>query len=329
MIGIIDSFIRVFSSSREETAIGKQQFSALSVYVFTMIIGMGATALGFMGPQGFYPYLLNSVYVTAAIVMYLLYIFRKATVSLSFGVIILLTQIFTSLEMLLCAYYPSAYSLKLIIADVVILAVNILFSLIAYLKYVPPLLAASGIAVVWACVVITADESMQNFAVLFTLIFVNTAILSNKLLVNLRQIKAENDDLKAEEKELLSVLKLKRNGVKAFTELAKHEYAYKDTALYLDIMGVVAKQNLIENVKEYLRERDNQVLDFKMLFPELTHSEQEICSLIVQGKKQGEICIILNKKESNITAQRSNIRRKLGLAPADDLREALLQRVAR
>lgn len=324
----IDSFIRVFSSSREETAIGKQQFSALSIYTFTMVVGMGATLLGFMGPQGFAPYLLNSIYVGAAIVMYLVYIFGKTSVNLAFGVIISLTQIFTSLEMLLCAFNPSDYALKLIIADVVILVVNILFSLIAYLKYVPLLLAASGVIVVWACALITDDSSMQNFAVLFTLIFINTAILGGKLLANLKQIRAENDDLKKEEQEILSILKMKRSGVKAFTELAKREHDYKDTAQYLDIMGVVARQNLIDNVKAYLIEREQQKLSYEHLFPELSHSEQEICSLIVQGKKQSEICIILNKKESNITAQRSNIRHKLGLKPTDDLHEALLQRVA-
>lgn len=328
-MGKIDNFIRVFSSSREETAIGKQQFTALTIYTLTMIVGMGAMLLGVMGPHGLFPALLNLVYVMGAVAMYLVYICHKASVARAFGTIISLTQIFTSIEMILSASFPSDYALKLIIADVVILAVNILFSLIAYLKYLPPLLAATSIVVIWTCALITDDSSLKNFSVLFTLIFINTAILGIKMINNLNLIKAENDDLKREEQEILSVLRLKRSGVKAFTELAKREHDTKDTAQYLDIMGVVARQNLIDNVKEYMWQKRAEMLDTKHTFPELSPSEQEICNLIVQGKKQSEICIMLNKKESNITAQRTNIRRKLGLKPTDDLKEALQQRVAR
>ena len=43
----------------------------------------------------------------------------------------------------------------------------------------------------------------------------------------------------------------------------------------------------------------------------------------MQERKLGEICSILQKNESNITTTRSNIRKKLGLAPGDDLKETL------
>lgn len=328
-MGKTKNIFKCFYCSRETTAIGRQQFTALTVYTFTMVVGMGATFMGLMGPQGFYPNLLNSVYVLSAIFMYIAYTCKKANINISFGVIISLTQLFTSLEMILSALYPSDYGLKLIIADVVILAVNILFSLIAYLKYVPPILAASSIIVIWVCVFITGDSSLQNFATLFTLIFVNTAFLGYKMLINLKTIKAENDDLKEEEKEILSVLKLKPTGVKAFVALAKHKRDNNETSHYLDIMDTVSKQNLIDNVKEFLVRQDAEMIVAKNLFPELSPSELEICKLIVEGKKQSDICITLKKKESNITAQRTNIRRKLGLKPTEDLKEALLQRIAR
>ena len=62
--------------------------------------------------------------------------------------------------------------------------------------------------------------------------------------------------------------------------------------------------------------------------PELTPSEAEICAMILQDKRQNDICIRLGKSASNINSQRSHIRRKLALAPADDLKEALLRRMA-
>ena len=50
--------------------------------------------------------------------------------------------------------------------------------------------------------------------------------------------------------------------------------------------------------------------------------------MILQDKRQNDICIRLGKSASNINSQRSHIRRKLALAPADDLKEALLRRMA-
>ena len=59
------------------------------------------------------------------------------------------------------------------------------------------------------------------------------------------------------------------------------------------------------------------------VFPELTPSEIEICRLVILGKTLKEVCEILGKSESNITCQRSNIRKKIGLKPSDNLRQVL------
>jgi DNA-binding NarL/FixJ family response regulator len=73
------------------------------------------------------------------------------------------------------------------------------------------------------------------------------------------------------------------------------------------------------------RELSKQNLE--RVFPELSSSEREICYLILQNKKLSEIGILLNKTESNITTQRGNIRKKLGMNPSDNLQKVLEKRI--
>ena len=62
------------------------------------------------------------------------------------------------------------------------------------------------------------------------------------------------------------------------------------------------------------------------IFPELSPSEIEIYRLVIMGKSLNEVCSILRKSESNITCQRSNIRKKLGLQSSDNLKKVLQER---
>ena len=65
----------------------------------------------------------------------------------------------------------------------------------------------------------------------------------------------------------------------------------------------------------------------KIEIPDLTHSELEICRLIVQGKKLDDIARLLNKSTSNINTQRSNIRRKLELKAEDNLCDFIVSKI--
>ena len=72
---------------------------------------------------------------------------------------------------------------------------------------------------------------------------------------------------------------------------------------------------------QYLQTRELSKQNIERVFPELSASEQEICYLILQNRKLSEICTLLNKSESNITTQRANIRKKLGMDEKGDIVE--------
>lgn len=50
--------------------------------------------------------------------------------------------------------------------------------------------------------------------------------------------------------------------------------------------------------------------------------------MVYEGKTLKEMCDLLNKSESNITSQRSHIRKKLNMDRKDDLRQVLEARIS-
>lgn len=88
-----------------------------------------------------------------------------------------------------------------------------------------------------------------------------------------------------------------------------------------------ARQEIIDNVTTLINQRKGRIERLHQALPELSQSELEIASLIVVGKKLKDICLQLKKTESNVTCQRTNIRRKMGLKKGDDLYEVLIQRI--
>ena len=81
----------------------------------------------------------------------------------TFGVMTVVAQLFTCNEMLLCALFRSEYNIMLI----VVLVANVMFSLIGQLRKVPYILGGIGMITYMACVVITDNSILKNFATLY------------------------------------------------------------------------------------------------------------------------------------------------------------------
>ena len=83
-------------------------------------------------------------------------------------------------------------------------------------------------------------------------------------------------------------------------------------------------ENELHSVATTLREADADRSALRRIFPEFSETQLSIAQLIIQGKRTSEICRLLDKSESNITAQRTHIRTKMGLRSEENLRESLL-----
>lgn len=128
-------------------------------------------------------------------------------------------------------------------------------------------------------------------------------------------------------KELRQPKQLREEERKALHMLADLKDEEKDVAVnLLSRLSPEQQQNILDRAAEQLKTSELSKRAWDLVCAELTNSERVICQMVLEGKMLKEICIELNKSESNITSQRSHIRKKLNLDRKDDLRRELEKR---
>lgn len=128
-------------------------------------------------------------------------------------------------------------------------------------------------------------------------------------------------------KELRQPKQLREEERKALHMLADLKDEEKDVAVNLmSRLSPEQQQNILDRAAEQLKTSELSKKAWDLVCADLTNSERVICQMVLEGKMLKEICIELNKSESNITSQRSHIRKKLNMDRKDDLRRELEKR---
>ena len=128
-------------------------------------------------------------------------------------------------------------------------------------------------------------------------------------------------------KELRQPKQLREEERKALHMLADLKDEEKDVAVnLLSRLSPEQQQNILDRAAEQLKTSELSKKAWDLVCADLTNSERVICQMVLEGKMLKEICIELNKSESNITSQRSHIRKKLNMDRKDDLRRELEKR---
>lgn len=128
-------------------------------------------------------------------------------------------------------------------------------------------------------------------------------------------------------KELRQPKQMREEERKALHMLADLKDEEKDMAVnLLSRLSPEQQQNILDRAAEQLKTNEQSKKAWNLVCADLTNSERVICQMVLEGKMLKEICIELNKSESNITSQRSHIRKKLNMDRKDDLRRELEKR---
>ena len=313
---------------REHTTLGRQRLTLLLFcYLPVLLMGIIANFLGITQPSASFFNYTHSLFLIAAAVFFWLYWKKKINVGICLAAYTIIGQSLISVEMIYCSLHATPYYIMLIMANVVLLTMNITVSIVASMKKNTMILGGITLGVYIACSFIANDATMKSFIIIFIIAFTFLSLVGVWMAKSVIKIEAENEKMKKEEMEVLHILRLKRNEVKAFMSLASEKNSYDGTKVLLDRLDRRSRLNLLGNVEEYMKTRDTDLDIIARVFPEFTPSEREICRLILQGKKLTDICMILNKNDSNINSQRANMRKKLGLKPSENLQRVLQQRL--
>lgn len=311
---------------KEESLLEKQQRVTFVMYALAVFVLLTANLFGLSGPQKLLALLFNALLMLSTVLLFLACRFRKLSVRKTFAILTITTQLFTCNEMVLFARHISDYGLMLILGDVTLLAVNVMFSLMGYLKHCSYILSGMAMAAYVACMCMTGDPTLKNFCGVFLLMFLMLAVLGGLLVRNTQRLDMENAEMKKEEEELYDVLKMGKEQVQTYVRLAQQRQNPTETNNILDMLDTETRRNVIGNVTEAVAVKEMEHADLSQIFPELTPSEIEICRLVILGKGLKEVCRELGKAESNVTSQRRHIRIKLGLQPSENLKAVLQAR---
>lgn len=313
---------------RESTVTSRLRLTLLLFcYLPVMVLGTAANALGLTEPSAPFFYYTHTVLMVAAAAFIILFCKYRIKVATCLATMTIIGQAVVSVEMLYCALQPGGYYPMLIMANMVLLAMNTMVAIAARLKHTAIALGAAAISTYVACAIITDDKHLESFIPVFLIAFLFTSLTGLWVAKAIDKLETENSRMRHGEEELLHLLRMRKGEVLTYLSLASKRYSCDGTQMLLGCLGKKTRHNLLSNVEEYIRVRATDMERIKQVFPEFTRSEREICQLILQGKKLTELCTVLGKTESNINSQRAHMRKKLGLRPADDLQEALQRRL--
>ena len=313
---------------RESNYLDRQRQWLLVCFAVMLSLGILSNILGLSG--AFDPFFTasNIVFLIVVVSSFAAYLLGKIGVVRGIALLAIATQVFIGMDILYSAFVPTLKdNTMVILINMLILAGNMFFSLAAYQARLTRWLVAIALGVYLVCVVVTGNESLRNYFFMMLLILLFISVLSLGIARNGEYLVNANKILQREEEELLQVLRINKKQIKAYVALAKERHNVKQTEHLLDLLGEASQKNVIDNVLQYIQTRELSKQNLERVFPELSSSEREICYLILQNKKLSEIGILLNKTESNITTQRGNIRKKLGMNPSDNLQKVLENRI--
>lgn len=313
---------------RESNYLDRQRQWLLVCFAVMLSLGILSNILGLSGAFDSFFTASNIVFLIVVESSFAAYLLGKIGVVRGIALLAVATQVFIGMDILYSAFVPTLKdNTMVILINMLILAGNMFFSLAAYQARLTRWLVAIALGVYLVCVVVTGNESLRNYFFMMLLILLFISVLSLGIARNGEYLVNANKILQREEEELLQVLRINKKQIKAYVALAKERHNVKQTEHLLDLLGEASQKNVIDNVLQYIQTRELSKQNLERVFPELSSSEREICYLILQNKKLSEIGILLNKTESNITTQRGNIRKKLGMNPSDNLQKVLENRI--
>lgn len=300
------------------------------IYVFysaLVILQLLANFIGIYGPDSPQITVLEAICLVGVLITIYLHKIDKVNVANALGIVLLHGHVLDLVVMFLCANGYTTQDRVLCMGIMLLIGISIVTSILAFLKTYTIILCTTGLAAIITCMAIVGDKDLTDFGIYILL--TNVAIVPMMLMVTQGALSLyrDNKNFTAEEQELFNVLRLEKSQVKAFVKLAKRQTDVNGAVNLMNILGDKAQQNVITNVKAIMMANATEKRKMEEMFPELTPTQIAISRYILSDKSVSDICLLMNKSESNITTQRSTIRKKLGLAAGDDLKAELMKRI--
>lgn len=219
---------------------------------------------------------------------------------------------------------PEGFDQTILFNQIISLAL-IIYLVMAVVRHIPTIIATISIATIVFAYLYTDGGFNKQIVVIFVLVEMFTCVLGEMIRRGIRDMQCENADYHTTINRVLATFHMTKTELLAYIQLGRGEQSDKDITDFFDRLDERTEANLIRAVEQRMAHRRMQHANISSVLPSLTPTEQEVCRLIIGGKTIYEIASILNKTPNNISSVRIHIRKKLGLATSDDLREVLMK----
>ena len=244
---------------------------------------------------------------------------------LSFCIIVFAFEL--SGEMVYLATQSSYHAILYISADATQALSIILLSLTGLNKRVVAI-AGSIVFITWSTVCLIVKGDLWDIYVINAVIFAAATLYGYFAIERIIDVVARYNDLTEERNMMHAMQHMTRDQLNALIKLGlKKNQTPEETQQLLRAAGADAQHIINENVSAVVRQ---QIINEQLLaehLPELTTTELQVAKAILTKLQLSEMITMTGKSKGNITTIRSRIRRKLKLAPTDQLYNSLFLRV--
>lgn len=312
---------------RDYELVPRQQRIVLVFFTLLSILQMLGNFLGWYGTKELHFILPEAGCMSGIIIVIILMHRGRVTVQGCLHTILILTQLVSIYSMVIMLANYSTHYQAACIGVILSMAFSVIIAILGFLHRFCHVLRITFLLTVLSAMLLSGDQLLLHFGIYLLVIFSSIVPMLFLLTRSALSLSVLNKTLTDEEKELLQVMRLEKQQVKAFVQLAKQQQDLNGTVNLMNILGDKAKLNVVSNVKAIMTANDTERKRMSDIFPELTPTQIAIARFIISDKSLSEISNLLNKSESNITTQRSDIRRRLGVVSGENLKEALLKRM--
>lgn len=297
-------------------------FLMLSLSV--ILAGVPMHIIGLIGTESSTLYAISAIMWVATVVITTLYMQQRLSLTVAISAFGILTQLMGSARIVYMAMrQPTGFEDTIIFNQIISLAL-IIYLVMAVVRHVPTIVATMSIATI-IFVYIYSGSINRQIMVIFIIVDMFTCVLGEMIRRGIRSMQRENADYHSTLNQLLATFRMTKSELLAYIQLGRSKRSDKEIADFFNRLDERTEANLIRAVEQRVAYRRMQHADISSALPTLTPTEQEVCRLIIGGKTIQEIASILNKTPNNISSVRIHIRKKLGLATTDDLRQVLTE----
>jgi DNA-binding CsgD family transcriptional regulator len=312
--------------SRAESTIGRHQFIVYLLHsaLVTIVITMQLAGLG--GSQDALPVTMSLVHLAVCLTMLTLFLRRRLSVQAAFTTVALVAQ-----GTILCRFYyfshvrPEQY-LQFILLNQITSLLAVVFLVMCFVKYTPSVVTVISLTAFAALAAHLEEPALWRTFAFFSGVQFFLCVLGELMWRNVLHMQTENTDLHRRESALMHAVRLNEREIEGYLRMSSSDQPSADDVDRLFAMlKPKSQRNLINAVRQHLKHHLKDGARLSETFPMLTKSELDVCALVIQGKKRGEIAQLLDKTENNIDVVRTHIRRKLNVPNDRDLRNFLME----